>query len=150
MQSVTLKEGVLSFLYLLLVFLILALLNVGLTYFLNNVLFVCMDWFNRQHWAIKLVAIFFGGFAIWGGLMGLFEGLTKVIGYYVFKWFPMNAFTMWTALILSVANSIYNITLVWKAAPHYNFWIICELIVISFFIWGLSSIVIIKKPKELI
>lgn len=148
MNSSSFKETILSFVYLLLVIVILSLINMGLWLLFDSIIFNALDWFNSLHWAIKIVSILFGAYAIFSAFLSLCNGISQVIGYLIFKWFPLNNFTTLTALILSLLNSGYNIVKLWRAAPYYGFWMVLELILLSVFVWELSSIVIIKKDKR--
>lgn len=140
------KKTILSVLYILVLLVVLFIIDAGLVYFLNNVLFVGLNWFNKQHWAIKLVTLFFGGYAILTATMSLLTGMSRVIGYYVFKLFSVTDIIVVVAYVLAIINSICMIVMVWRVPEHYNFWVVVELLMISGFIWGLSSIVLV--PDE--
>ena len=140
------KKTILSALYILVLLVVLFIIDAGLVYFLDNVLFVGLSFFNKQHWIIKLICLGFGGYAILEAILAFLTGMSRVIGYYVFKWFPVNDSIVVVAYALAIINSICIIVMVWRVPKHYNFWIVVELLMISGFIWGLSSIVLV--PDE--
>ena len=126
----------------------LLLLDVGLGYFLNNIVFVILDWFNRLNIFFKIFILLVGGGVLLGMLFGLVGGVAKIISHFIFKYFPLNWFTLVSSLVLSITNTIFNIIGLWRIPESYNFWVVIELIMLSLFVWSLNSIVIGKNDNE--
>jgi len=145
MPAITSKTVILSIVYFFLVIIVLLLMDVALGYFLQYVLFKVLDWFNGLSLFFKISLLFIGGSVILAILTSLFRGFATAISHLVFKFFPVNGFTLISSLILCVMNTILNIIGIWRMAPYYDFWIVVELIWLSGFVWGLNSVVIGKN-----
>ena len=143
----TVKILLLSALYLIIAVVLLILLDLGLEWFLNNVIFSVFDWFNRLTFFFKLFLLLIGGASLFWSLVEMTGSLSTLLGGLIFNKLPQNLFTIIAPMILAVANAIWYIIVLWRTPAHYNFWIICELILVSFFIWSLCAIVMPAKEQ---
>ena len=145
-EDLTPKEFFLSAIYLIISIIILGILDLGLEWFFDNVIFSVFNWFNHLSIFFKILLIFGGGVSIFYGLMTIIGRLSTLLAGLIFNKLPQNKFTAIAPFVLALANAIWFIVLIWKVPEHYNFWIVVELLMISGFIWGLSSIVLV--PDE--
>ena len=141
-----LQTAVMSIAYVLIAIAILAIMDFGLYYLLNNLLFKWLNWFNGQSWLIMVLVFVFGVVLIFSAVTQLFSAIGGIIGNLIFSHFPMNMFTVIASSIVGIGNSIFCIIKLWTAAKHYSFVVVLELIYLSAFIWGLAGIVL--PPKE--
>ena len=136
----------LSIIYVLIAFVMLNILDVGLDWFLNTVVFAILNWFNRLSFIIKIVVLFLG-LGVFIGFLSLVGTFTTLLGGLIFNKLPNNNFTSITSFVLAICNAIWFIVRMWKIPDQYNFWVVCELILLSVFIWSLSSIVLPMKEQ---
>ena len=141
------KNVFLSILYLLISIVLLFLLDLGLDWFIGNIVFSVLDWFNHLNIFFKILVLILGGGSLFMALLELTGRLSTLLGGLIFNKFPQNLFTVIAPFVLSIVNSIWYIVLLWKVPEHYNFWIVFELIFISVFIWQLSAIVMPAKEQ---
>lgn len=144
----TRKIIILSALNFIVAALLLFAVDIGLYYLFYDVIFDLFDKFNSLSLFIKIIILFFGGFTIFMFLTQALGRLTVLIGGLIFDRFPQNAFTKLSTFALSFANAIMCIIWLWTIPEHYNFWVICELITLSLFIWSLCAIVMPAKELE--
>lgn len=148
MSEITAKSVTLSVIYFVVVIVILFFLNLALGWFFDNVVFNILDWFNRLSLVWKIVLLILGGITILQVLLGLFAMIAKFLSSLIFSFAPVNNFTVISSLILATVNTIYNVIVLWKIAPNYSFWVVIELIFLSFFIWSLNTVVVAKTETE--
>jgi hypothetical protein len=141
------KELFLSVAYLLVALVIASLLYVFIGWFLDDVVFSVLNWFNSLNFWLKIFLFVLGigsilRFVLDGVvfLNGLICGLINLL-------FPINLFTIIVGALLSVSNSILLLMQFWKAVPYWNFWFVMEFIVIASFIISMNSIFIPRKVK---
>jgi len=146
-NAFTLKDVSLSAIYLLISIILILLLDLGLEWLYNNVIFSVLDWFNKLSIYLKIIIILFGGALIFLGLLQATGKISTFLGGMIFNRFPQNIFTKTVPMLLSIANAIYYIIKLWKIPDNYDFWIVVELFFISGFIWQLGSIVIPAKEQ---
>ncbi len=141
------KSFVLSSIYLIIALAVLFILDVGLYFFLNELVFPALNWFNHIHWVLKLLVLFFGGVTLFFVIFKILLNAGIKIGELIFDRFPFNLFILVSTILIAIANSIYFIILIWRVPEHYNFWIVIELIYLSIFIYSISSLIVPKKSK---
>jgi len=141
------KTASLSALYVILAIVLLVLLDWGLYFFIRYPVVSILDWFNALGFAWKLFILFVGGGTLFSIFLGFTSRLSTLVGGSIFNTLPQNVFTIYSSFGLSVINTIYNLIWLWRFPKHYGFWIICELIMLSGFIWGLTSIIIPSKVQ---
>ncbi len=146
-EYLTPKIALLSALYLIVALVLLFLVDVGLYYLLNNVIFKLFNWFNTLNVFWKILLLFFGGYSIFILLMNLTGRLATLLGGLLFNKLPQNYFTLIVPIVLAFANAVVCIIYLWKTPNRYTFWVICELLILSVFIWSLSAIVIPAKEQ---
>jgi hypothetical protein len=139
--NITPKIVILSAVYFILVIVVLLLMDIGLFYFINNIVISILNWFNGLSLTIKLLILLVGGAIAFSAFLSITQRLSSLIGGLVFNVLPQNLFTVISAMILSIANTILNIIWLWKIPEHYDFWIVCELLLLTGFAWGLSDII---------
>jgi len=146
-KAITPKIVLLSALYLIVAIIFIVLLDFGLEWLLANVIFSVLDWFNGLSYFWEILIIFLGGSSLFWGLLEITGKLSTLLGGLFFNKLPQNNFTAIAPFILANANAIWYIIILWKIPEHYGFWIVCELIFLSVFIWQLSAIVIPAKEQ---
>lgn len=145
--NLTPKIVLLSAFYFIISVVILLIVDLGLFWFLNNVAFNIFDWFNRINIFWKIFILFIGGWALFSYLLTFTSRITTLIGGLIFDRLPHNLFTSLSTTVLSIANIIFCIVILWRVPEHYSFWIVCELIIMSSFIWSLGLIVLPAKEQ---
>lgn len=146
-NTLTPKIALLSALYLIVAIILIILLDFGLDWLLVNVIFSVLDWFNALSFFWKILILVFGGGSLFWALLAMTARISTLLGGLVFNKLPQNLFTMIAPFILAIANAVWYIILLWKIPEHYSFWIVCELIFLSVFIWQLSAIVMPAKEQ---
>lgn len=139
------KIASLSILYLIITLILILLIDLGLEWLLNNVIFNLFDWFNRFSIFIKLFILIIGTVTIFTFVLTVLQGIIGFIASLIFDRLPHNLLTLIVPFLLTVSNSIWFIYLLWNVPKHYNFWVICELILLSIIIWGFNSILMPTK-----
>lgn len=145
--ELTPKEAMLSALYFVIAVVLLVLLDFGLDWLLDNVVFNILNWFNRLTLFFKIFVFLIGGFTLFISLLQITGRMTTLLGGLIFNKLPQNLFTVIAPFVLAIANAVYCIIILWKVPAHYNFWIVVELIIISVFIWQLCAIVMPAKEQ---
>lgn len=146
-NTLTPKIALLSALYLIVAIIFIVLLDFGLEWLLENVIFSVLDWFNGLSFFWKILIIFLGGGSLFWALLEMTGRISTLLGGLVFNKLPQNLFTVIAPFILAIANAVWYIIILWKIPEHYNFWIVIELIFLSVFIWQLSAIVMPAKEQ---
>lgn len=149
MQDIlTPKEVFLSMVAVIVAILLLWVMDLGLFYLLNNVILDVLNWFNNINWVYKALIIILGGVSIFIILFQVITVISGLIGGFIFDKLPDNLFTKITTGILALANAGWLILKLWKLPTNYNFWVICELIILSIFIWALCIVVVPLKSQK--
>lgn len=146
-MELTPKVAFQSALYFILTVILLLIMDLGLDWFLKNVLFRLMSWFNHLSFFWKVVLFVLGGGTLLFSFLNLVSKITTLLGGLIFNKFPRNMFNIIAPAILAIANASFFIYTIWSAQEHFNFWIVLELILVSIFIWSLSAIVIPAKAQ---
>ncbi|QEC68745.1 hypothetical protein FRZ67_16060 [Panacibacter ginsenosidivorans] len=134
----TAKNIFLSIAYVLVVLFVLSIVNFAFIYLLNGLVLDMFNWFNGQSFIIKLLVLFIGGSLLIGLMFNVFTGIAAFISEWIFNFFPKNAFTIWTSLILAVINAFYLMIKLWQTPNEFNFWVVIELIIMTLFVWSLN------------
>ncbi len=141
------RIAVLSVAYFIIAVILLLLVDIGVYYFLNDFVFTILNWFNGLNIFFKLLILFLGGLTVFIFVLQLTQRISSLIGGTIFDRLPQNLFTIVSTFIISIANAIFNIIWLWRIPSHYDFWIVLELIILSFFLWTLSAIVMPAKEQ---
>jgi hypothetical protein len=149
-QFISTKIVLGSILHLVIVLMVLLLMDIGLYYFLHFVVYKIFSPFNGLNFWFKIFILFIGGYFIFTQFLTFTQRVTSLLGGLIFNRVRRNLFTNTLTYIITIANAVYNIIWIWKSPVSYNFWIVCELLIITFFIWSLNYIVLpIKEQLEL-
>lgn len=150
-NEVTPQSAMLSAVHVLVTIVYIFLLDMGLIWFFNNVVFSILNWFNQIGILWKICLLLFGGYALFKLLLAISTIIAAIIGRLLYKKLPDNTFTAWAALILVFANIIYILYQLWIIPAHYSFWVICELLLLSGFIIALfRAIIPMKAASEVV
>jgi hypothetical protein len=141
------KNIFLGIAYVLIAIILLFLVDLGLSYFLTHIVAYVFDWFNGISIFFKLFLILVGGFSLFAGLLQLTQRVSTILGGLIFNKFPDNPIASAIAMLIAIANAIWNIIWLWRVPFHYNFWVVCELLIMSFFIWSLCAIVLPAREQ---
>jgi hypothetical protein len=141
------KIAFLSAVYFIIALVLILIVDIGLYWFLQNVVFWILDWFNGLNLGFKLLIIFVGVASLFWTLLSAVGTITTLLGGLIFNKLPQNLFTSISSFVLAIANAIWNIIILWKIPEHYNFWVVVELILLSVFIWSLSAIVLPAREQ---
>ncbi|CAN5305072.1 hypothetical protein BH09BAC3_BH09BAC3_35820 [soil metagenome] len=142
------KEALLSIFYLIFLLIGIFVLNFILENALDYVILPSFSWFNARGWILKLIILFFGGYALFTMILGLLEFGVKVVGTYVFRWLPLNLATMILASMMLFVNIGFWGVELWKVITHWTFWTVIEYLFVMLFIFSLHSLFIPKKQEE--
>ena len=135
------KSIFISIIHIITVLIILSLMDFGLYYFLRFIFFKIFFPFNEFSIIIKIISLIIGG-GIGYILLTFIQRTTTILGGFIFEKIGGTEESKLLVYIITIANTIYNIVQICKFPDNYNFWIICELIIISGFIWSLNYIVL--------
>jgi len=125
---------------------LLFLMNIGLYYFLDNVVFGILNWYNSQSLFLKIILLFGAG-SLFTVFLSITQRLSTLLGGLIFNKLPFNWFTMVSTFIIAIGNAIWNIYKLWQIPTHYDFWIVIELLTLSGFIWSLIAIVLPAREQ---
>ena len=123
------------------VLIILYLMNIGLNYFLRFVFINIFIPFNAFHFVYKILALGIGG-GIGYVLLTLIQRTTTILGGFIFEKINGTELSQLIVYLITIANTIYNIVRICKVPDTYSFWVVCELIIVSGFLWSLNYIVL--------
>lgn len=145
------KTIALSVVYVILVAILLILINSAFSWFFNNAIFDMLNWFNDRPLWLKILLLIIGVTVILKFALTLFMMISTALGNIVLRRFPSNYFTQWISFILFLGCAYYSIKELWGLTDGYDFWIIAELLLLSFFIIGFNFSIIQPnfKRKEL-
>lgn len=147
MNNFSIRNIFLSILYVIIAAILILLVNMGLGWFLNNIALPILNWFNNLNFFFKLFLLLIGGMSLFISLLTLTSKLTTILGGLIFNKLPQNYFTLITSFILAIGNAIWNIYLLWTSDIKFNFWSVCELIILSFFVLSFSAIILPAKDQ---
>lgn len=141
-RYVSSKEILLSALYLVMVVIGFFFLNKLLLWLFNDVIFDMLNWFNRKTFWFKIIIVVLGGGLLIGAILNLTASLSFGISALVFQFFPQNNFTVICAIVLGLVNFILCVIPLWKVMPAWDFWVVCEFIILVLFTWMINFIFI--------
>ena len=123
------------------------LIDIVFDFLLDNALFQILNWFNQLP-LFWIFAIFIAGGT---GLLFISLKLMNLGSAYIAKSLSKicepSAFNTVIAICLYLANTIWSITIVWQAIPHFGFLITIEFIVICLYILIINATLI--QPGKL-
>ena len=123
------------------------LLDIGLEWFLNDVLFGLLDWFNRLGLILKILLFAVGGVGLLYLLFGVFSLAAAFINELVLQWFPVNLFTVTVSVILVLCNAVLGIIELWRMPEAFGFWIVLELLLLSYFVFHVNWMLVLRMDK---
>lgn len=139
----------LSALYFILAVVVLLLLDLGFDYMCQYAAIPFFDWFNGLKTWIKVLSLIFGGVTLVAGVLNLPTALGSLLFMYIFSKLPTNGFTLWSAIVLSWANIIWNLFIIWNYPSNFSFWVVVEMLILSAIAWSFSCAVIpVEEQKE--
>ena len=121
------KSVLLSALYFLVLLILIALINFGLQFLLNSVVFNVLNWFNKLSLIWEIVILVVGGFTLFLLIFHLFSFIGQLIKTGLLYFLPINSFTATSALVLAVLNSLFDCFYLWKSPSHFSTLIVIEL-----------------------
>jgi len=145
---VTAKTVFFSVVYVILLILFFLILDVAIGWFFYNIVFRMLDWFNGLSFFWKFMLILIEAGIVLGLVSALFNFIAVTVSHMIFRYFPLNWFTLIAGLALALINTILNVIGLWKIPEHYNFWIVLELLILSFFLWSVNFLVVEKEIKS--
>lgn len=144
--EITPRVVFLSILYFLLAAVILVLLDIGLLYFFDYLVFPALNWFNAQSLAWKILLLLICSM-VFIAFLQVVSRIFTLIGGLVFNLLPQNQFTVYGSMALAFANTIFCLYHLWTHPERYTGWVVIELIILSTFIWSLMYIVFPTKEQ---
>ena len=121
---------------------LLILIDIGLYFFINNVVLNVLNWFNELKIGYKILLLIIGGGSVFMLMLQIFGLISTFLGLLVFQSLPKNGFTLISTAVIAVANATWQIIIIWGVAPYFNFWIVCELLILSWFVLCLNATVV--------
>jgi hypothetical protein len=146
-KSLTPKTALLSAVYVILLLVFITLLNIGLAWLFNNVIFDILNWFNKKGLFLKLILLCLGGVSLFYLILQLFSFIPIMLGILAGTFFPFNIFTVVSGAIISISNAIWLTIELWKIPSDYSFWIVIELLILTGFIFSINW-AFIPQPKN--
>jgi hypothetical protein len=95
------KDFVLSIVHVIVTLIFLVLLNMGIAWVLNNVVFHLFEWFNHISLFWKLIILFPEGYIVVEVVMRLTSFVTAFLGMLIYAKLPINKFTTKTTVIIN-------------------------------------------------
>jgi hypothetical protein len=148
MQSLSIKTPLLSVLYIVSLFIVLTLMDFGLAWFLDNLLFPLLNWFNSRALFWKWLIVILGGFSVFIWFLQLFQHFSVFINIFLSRYFPTNTFTFIAGGLLCLLNIIANVMALWNAMPGMNVWLVLEFIILVIFLVFLNFSFLIKGKAQ--
>ncbi|HEY8660970.1 MAG TPA: hypothetical protein VIL78_18205 [Hanamia sp.] len=148
-NSLTPKEALLSALFAVLLIPFAVLLNIAIEWFINNVVLWVFDWFNGIGVFYKIFVLIIGGLSIFFLFLSIFKSIGGLLSYLVFDKLPENLFTIIFSSIVYLINVVLTIISLWKIVQHFDFWSVCEFVILSAFILSANTILIPWYRKEM-
>jgi hypothetical protein len=142
------KTVVLSAIFFLALLILVILINIGLLYLSNNVVFNVLNWFNGLSFFWEMVILPLGGGILFAFIFYLFTAIGSLIKIGLFYFLPANSFTGVSAFVLAVLNIVFDCYHLWKSASYFNFLVVIELIVLSFMVVAINFTILTPLPKE--
>jgi hypothetical protein len=140
-----------SILYVITAVFILALLDVLLYYFILPKFYNLFVWFNSLGWIIKTTAFIFAGAVIF--LFSKFVEIVQLIGIFISRILLMRFHPHRTAksivYFICFINLVMSLILTWRMVPYYSFWMVCELLLLSVFVWSMNQIILPEHINKL-
>jgi len=127
--------------HIIIVLILLCLMNIGLYYFFGFIFLKIFFPVNAIPFIYKILVFPIGG-GICYVLFGFIQRTISILGGSIFEKFNGTESSQLIVYIITFANAIYNIIWICKIPETYNFWIVCELIMMSYFILKLNYIVL--------
>ena len=141
-NQLSLKNILLSIVCVIVVGVLLILINTGFSWFFNNVLSSMFNWFNERGLIIKILLLLIGISVILTLALRIFTFISALLANIFLHKMPNNYFTQWGAFLLFIGSTYYSIRELWRLPDGFDFWIVVELLIISFFIIGFNFVVI--------
>lgn len=146
------KTIFMSFLYFIVVSILMSITYFLFALFCNSVLLEIFNWFNGINIFWKLIILFLGGLSILAIIRGLFVKISNFINCNILSYFPNNTFTILSSLAIFIINLVMFTKDLWNLIPKFTFWITLEFIFIISFFFTVNSIFVwraeIKKTKR--
>ncbi len=142
------KKSILAIVQIIVMIIVFLLVNYGFTWLINESFVPMFEWFNQRSFWIKILILFIGGVAIFQIIATLYIQLVAVFSLLINRIFPYNKIVANIIAILAIIFGIVNVVFLWRLIVDFNFWTICEAIMISIFILGCYFVLVpIEKQK---
>ena len=135
----------LSVLYVFVLIGLFVLIDLGFVWLLNNVVFNLFNWFNHLSFLWKIFVLIVGGGTLLILMFQVCSGISNIIAFLIFRHIPTNLFTLTAGLLIALGNAVFLIIKLWQVPTKYNFWIIIELLLLSFVAFSFVAIARTKK-----
>lgn len=142
-----LRHFVSTIIYVLVLYLLLWLNNIGINWLLTHVIAGIFDWFYDIWIGWKILLIIFGGVSIVTFIFNLFRTIGLLINLAVSSFFVENIVVRVISYIMCIANIIL-LEIVFFDFFKWDFWIVCMWLMISTFIIQSNWMFIYKKIDE--
>lgn len=149
MKNITLKEVLLSILYLFLSIILFSLLYSFTIWFINDVFYNIFDWFNKLGLFLKIIILVFG-FGLFSIIViNLSMTIIAAFSYFINSIFPKNLFTKIISRILALINILSSIYYAYHTILNWTFWTIIEFIIIISFVVSINRMLIPRDYHEI-
>ena len=135
------KKILLSFAYVLVLFVMVSLTDLAFYWLLNNVIFNILDWYNSLNFFFKFLLFIFA-FGLFYSFIQILQNLLILLNASAFYWFPSNLFTLSVSILVFISNSAYCIRELWLSIPKFNFLMTLEFLLLCVFLISVNSIYI--------
>lgn len=143
------KIFLLSIGYLLTLIIMMGLTDYLLYLLLNHVIYDVFNWFNGLSFFWKFTLLVIGAGSIFSLVFSFFNAISNALNAFAFYFFPSNAFTLISSIILFLINIWIGIRAIWDSISHFNFWTTIEFIMLVFFLLSINAIFVDRhKMKE--
>lgn len=147
-QPVTANEIGLSIAYTFILLILFVLIDIGFIWLLNNIILDLFNWFNQLSILWKLFILVVGGGTVLGLCFYACSFIANLCGYLIFKHFPTNGYTLIIGTIIGISNIVFLVIKLWQLPTHFNFWVIVELLFLSFVAVSFATVARTKKEYE--
>ncbi len=147
-NTLSAKEIGLSVLYIILIAAFAVAINIGFSWFCNEVLFVVLNWFNHQSSFLKWIIFIFGGIGFMYILFALFQIIGLLVSRLIFGRLPINFATIIVCIIVYIVNVFLCVRQIVEVMPSWSFWVVLEFMMLCVFILTANSVLVPTKNRK--
>ncbi len=135
------KKVLLTFAYIIVLFIMASLTDFANYWILNNILFKIINWYNQIGFIYEFLLFFIAG-GLFMSLIGLFSNFVSFINGVIFYWFPSNLLTLIISLFVFFSNTAFGIKILWDSMGSFTFLTTLEFLLLALYLISINYIFI--------